>query len=260
MIKEKEYEYFLEVAEERNEDLEEISKLIKNENANLPLLYSDIEFDETILGITNFLINKDVIESKKNFYKATLAREWIYNSYDNNSFKIDQCEVTTYVYKSLFYAILSGSKEKMINLAKLFGGRIEEEKDDYLPNILIGYGLKYLILGDKKNFEKYAIDFESNKNKRGMKQIYEGYYKTYKGILDKDEKIFNEGLKCLLKNHRANMKKNANTIEMYFAYDSIALAILARNQGLEITVKHELLPIEFLEDSLIDYKSVSLFH
>lgn len=47
---------------------------------------------------------------------------------------------------------------------------------------------------------------------------------------------------------------------MHFAYDSIALAILARNQGLEITVKHELLPIEFLEDSLIDYKSVSLFH
>ena len=47
---------------------------------------------------------------------------------------------------------------------------------------------------------------------------------------------------------------------MHFAYDSIALAILARNQELEITVEHELLPIEFLEDSLIDYKSVSLFH
>ncbi|MDD6795992.1 MAG: Imm49 family immunity protein [Clostridiaceae bacterium] len=148
----------------------------------------------------------------------------------------------------------------MINLAKLFGGRIEAEKEDFLPNTLIGYGLKYLILEDRINFEKYVTYLESNKTKRGMKQISEGYYKAYKGIMDKNEEIFNEGLTYLLKNHRANMKKNANTIEMYFAYDSIALSILARSQGLEITVKHKLLPIEFLEDSLIDYSDITLFN
>lgn len=250
------YEYFKKIYNSRSENIEEYNMMIKENLGNTAWLYNEIEFNRNSLGILEFVLNNNIVESKKNFYRSTLAREWTYEAYDKGEYEIDKEYVTTYVYESLFYAILSGQMERAIYMANLFGGRKEVEKDDFFSNILLGYGLKYVILDDKENAYEYINKLEESKEKRGMKQFYSGYRRVYKGIIDRDENEFKEGLLFMLKNHKSRMKKNGNTLEQYFAYDSIALAMIAKERGLKI--ENELLPLEFLETSEIDYSELSI--
>ena len=92
-----------------------------------------------------------------------------------------------------------------------------------------------------------------------MKQFVEGHARVYKGIIEQDAEEFNAGLSFMLRNHVARMKRNGNTLEQYFAYDSVALAMIAKDRGIEITVKHELLPMSYLEKTDIDYSEIKLF-
>lgn len=251
-------EYYIELYTSTTKSIEKAQALLRNNSGNIPYLYKGIEGKKHILGILEFLLNNNIVESKKNFYRSTLAREWTYEAYDKEEYEIDKEYVTTYVYESLFYAILSGQMERAIYMANLFGGRKEAEKDDFFSNILLGYGLKYVILDDKENAYEYINKLEESKEKRGMKQFYSGYRRVYKGIIDRDENEFKEGLLFMLKNHKSRMKKNGNTLEQYFAYDSIALAMIAKERGLKIDIVHELLPLEFLETSEIDYSKLSI--
>lgn len=252
-------EYFKDIYNDSQENIKSEVALIKSGKGNIPYIYRGIEFDRSGLGKLEYLLNKDRKASKENFYRATLAREWTYRAYEKKEYEIDDGYVTTYVYESLFDAILSGSKDRMIYMANLFGGRVEAEKDDFLPNVLLGYGLKYVILDEKEKAYEYIHKLEENKDRRGMKQYYEGYRRVYKGLIDRDEKEFNEGLEFMLKKHKSRMKRNARTLEQYFAYDSIALAMIAKERGINITVQHELLPMEYLEPVKISYDQIGLF-
>jgi len=252
-------EYLKELYSDRVEHLSKVEELLKKQGANIPYIYMGMEFDRSTLGIVEYLLNNNITESKKNFYRSSLAREWTYEAYDSGEYKISKGYVTTYVYESLFYVILSGNKERAIYMANLFGGRPKEEKDDFYPSILLGYGLKYVILDDKENAYEYINKLEESKDKRGMKQYNKGYKRVYKGIIDRDEKEVNEGLLFMLKNHKARMKRNGNTLEQYFAYDSMALAMIAKDRNINLTINHELLPLEYLEPVNIEYDELTLF-
>lgn len=252
-------EYFKELYSDSIESISNSRLLIEKKQGNIPLIYHEIEFERTTLGIVEYLLNKDIFESKKNFYRTTLAREWTYEAYNSGKYEISKSYVTTYAYESLFYAILSGSKERAVHMANLFGGRPEEEKEDFFKNTLLGYGLKYVILDDKENAYEYINKLEENKDEKGIKQYNSGYKKVYKGIINRDKSEFNEGLLFMLKNHKARMKKNGNTLEQYFAYDSIALAMVAKERGINIEIEHELLPLEYLESVDIEYIKLGLF-
>ena len=251
--------YFEELYNILKDGINKKLQLIEQQKGCVPRIYSSVESYEESLGILEFCYKNNIIESKRNFYKSTIAREWTYMAYDQKKYDIEKGYVTTYVYESLFNAILCGDKERMIYMANLFGGRIEEEKDDYKPNIMLGYGLKYVILDYKEKAYEYIKQLEENKDKRGMKQYYNGYYKVYKGIIDRDEEIFNDGLLFMLKHHKQRMKKNGDTLQQYFAYDSIALSMIAKDRGININVKHEMLPMEYLEPVDLDYSEIKLF-
>lgn len=252
-------EYLKDIYEETTERIDRSIELINKHKGCIPRIYRLLEEDEKSIGMLEYCYHNNIRRSKVSFYKSTIAREWTYNAYEKKEYEIDKNYITTYVYKSLFNAVLSGSKERVIYMANLFGGRIEEEKDDFLPNILLGYGLKYVILDNKQECYRYINQLEENKDKRGMKQYYNGYYKVYKGIIDRNEEMFNDGLLFMLKNHKQRMKKNGNTLEQYFAYDSIALSMIAKDRGINITVKHEMLPMEYLEPVDLIYSEIKLF-
>ena len=144
-------------------------------------------------------------------------------------------------------------------MAELFGSYKELEKNESLSNELLGYGLKYLILNDKEQAREYIEKLENCKSKKGMKQFVEGHARVYKGIIEQDTEEFNAGLSFMLRNHVARMKRNGNTLEQYFAYDSVALAMIAKDRGINITVEHELLPMSYLEKTDIDYSEIKLF-
>ena len=252
-------EYYKGIYDSAKEGLKESYQFIKEKKGNIPYIYDAVESDQKSLGILEYCYKNNIIESKKSFYKSTLAREWIYDAYEKKEYKIDTNDVSTYAYESLFNAVLSGSRERAIYMANLFGGRVEEEKDDFLLNVLLGYGLKYVILDEKEKAYEYINKLEENKDKRGMKQYYNGYGRVYKGIIDRNEEEVNEVLKFMIKNHKTRMKKNGYTLEQYFAYDSIALAMIAKERRLNINVVNELLPMEYLEPTNINYNEIYLF-
>ena len=68
----------------------------------------------------------------------------------------------------------------------------------------------------------------------------------------------NKGLEFMLRHHVGRMKRDGRKKEQYFAYDSVALAMLAKERGINITVKHELLPEEYLEQTEIDYSAIEV--
>ncbi|MDO5602485.1 MAG: hypothetical protein Q4G07_06920 [Oscillospiraceae bacterium] len=70
-------------------DTREILRLeethILNNEGNIPVLMSGIEFDRKTLAMPDFLYYSNIMESRKNFYRAALAREWIYNEFEKRN-------------------------------------------------------------------------------------------------------------------------------------------------------------------------------
>jgi hypothetical protein len=156
----------------------------------------------------------------------------------------------------MYNAILCGDRKRMIHMAELYGSFKEYDPGDNVPYQLLGYALKYVILDEKENALKAIEKIEERQNKRGMKQYAQGHGRAFRGLVERDADEFNKGLEFMLRHHEARIKREGRTLEQYFAYDSIALAMLAKDRGMEITVKHALLPMEYLESTQIDYSEI----
>ncbi len=218
-----------------------------------------LEQSNEILGKIELFYKHNLVEGRKCFYKASLAREWFYIEFPKKEHDIESYYISSFAYESLYNAILSADKGQAIRMAQLYGSIEVKDVEEFLPNMLLGYGLKYIILDDKVNAMEYIRKIDDNKSKRGMKQYSEGHARAYEGIIERDETEFNKGLEYMLKHHVARMRRNGKYLEEFFAYDSVALAMLARDRGIAITVKHNLLPIDFLKDTDIDYAELRLF-
>ena len=254
-----EKECFVELHIQSTNEIAEVLQMISDSTSNLLELVNLLKINHEILGMIEFAYYNNVVKGRIHYYKASLAREWYYKEFPSREYNIDKFEVTTYSYESLFYSVLSGNREWAVRMANLFGSYKELETDEFLANELLGYGLKYVILDDKEHAEEYIQKLEDNKDKRGMKQYAKGYARAYRGIIERDTEEFNQGLLFMLKNHASRMVKNGKNMMKYFAYDSVALAMIARERGIEITVEHELLPKNYLEETDIDYSKLKLF-
>lgn len=217
-----------------------------------------LEESNGILGKIEMFYKKNIAEGRKCFYQAALAREWLYTEFPKKEYEIEPYLVSTYAYESLYHAILSASKEKAVRMAQLYGSIEVADLEEFLPTVLLGYGLKYVILDDRVHALEYVQKIEAEKRKQGMKQYADGHARAYRGIVERDETELNRGLEYMLKHHVARMRRNGNYLEEFFAYDSVALAMLARDRGIAVTVKHDLLQVEYLEDSDIDYAQLEL--
>lgn len=249
--------YFEQLIKYNTEDLQEnIDYIINNKGNRKAIVYSmRNQFKE--LGILEACYKKEYAKAKINFFQASKTQEWFYRNYKNAEHNIPSGEVTTYSFETLYYAILSGGKEQKICMANYLGSFPEEEKEESnLANTLLGYSLKYVVLDDIENGMKYINQLEENKEKRGMKQYVQGHGRAFRGLMQRDEVEFNKGLEFMLKHHVARMRRDGRKIEQYFAYDSVALAMLAKEREINITVKHELLPEKYLEKMDIDYNGI----
>lgn len=224
-----------------------------------PKRMNSLEFCYKSLGMLEWVINNNLIEARKKFFLASMAREWYYMVFPTVKYEFSSMEVRTYAFESLFYAVLSGNKEWAIHMAELFGSYKELETQEHLANELLGYCLKYVILDDVEQAKEYIQRIVASKNKKGMKQYSNGYARAYRGIVERNAEEFNAGLLFMLNNHEARMKRDGREFDARFAYDSVALAMIAKGRGIEITVKHELLPMSYLEKTDIDYSEIRLF-
>ena len=240
----------------QQEDKEALLQGITKENV---YLVESLEYTYFSLGIISYCYHGNVELSKKYFYQATLCTEWNMEHYDEYKEKLYPELVTTYSYPSLYYAILSCNKEHRKKRAELFGKYAELEKNDYFSNILLGYSLKYVILNDKQMANQWLDELEKAKGKRGMKQFVEGHGNAMRGIINEDAELFQLGLKKMLSTYVARMKREGNELHQYFAYEAIALALLAKERNISIDIEHNLLPKEYLEETEIDYSKITMY-
>lgn len=255
----KDIELFEKLQKESIDDIKNLYGLIEQKKGNLVGIVGLLRIDYMILGETAISYKQQYDIAKENFFISSKMQEWFYRMYKDKMYNIDSSEVTTYSYETLYLAVLSGCKEQMIIMANYLGSFDEEEKKECcLTNTLLGYALKYVILDDIVNAMRYINQIEANKSKRGMKQFADGQARAFKGLVQRDEKEFNQGLEFMLKHHVARMKRDGKELEQYCAYDSLALAMLAKERGINITVKHELLPEEYLEETDIDYSAIEV--
>ena len=251
--------YFEQLIEYNTEDLQENIDYITHNKGNKKAIAYSMRNQYKELGIVEAFYKMQYDKAKIYFYHASKTQEWFYKNYKNPEHNIPSGEVTTYSFETLYYAILSGCKEQMICMANYLGSFIEEEKEECnLVNTLLGYALKYVVLDDIEKGMEYINQLEEHKAKRGMKQYVEGHGRAFKGLMQRDEVEFQKGLDFMLKHHVAKVKRDSRKIEQYFAYDSVALAMLAKDRGMNITIKHELLPEEYLEKTDIDYSAMEV--
>ena len=217
-----------------------------------------LEYNYETLAIVNLYYKHNIVEGKTLFYRASLCRECLIEHYDKYEKMISVENVTTYSYPTLYNGILSGNKEHMLKRAKLFGQYSHLEQNEFLPNKLLGYALKYVILNDAENANKWLDELQKVKDKRGMKQLASGHGTAMRGLINHNEEEFNGGLLTMLKNHVRRMKKEGDFLLEFFAYDSVALAMLAKDRGINVTVKHELLPDEYFLETNIDYDTITM--
>lgn len=249
--------YFEKLLEYNTEDLKENIEYIQNKKGNLKAIAYSMRNQLKELGIIEACYKKQYDRAKVYFYKASKIQEWFYKNFGNAEYNIPSGEITTYSFETLYYAVLSGCNEQMICMANYLGSFEEEEKMECnLANTLLGYALKYVVLDDVENAKEYIKQLEENKTKRGMKQYVEGHACAFEGLVLREEEKFNKGLEFMLKHHVSRMKRDGRKIEQYFAYDSVALAMLAKERGINIVVKHELLSEEYLQETDVDYSKI----
>lgn len=63
----------------------------------------------------------------------------------------------------------------------------------------------------------------------------------------------------MLKHHIGRMRRDGSDLDVYFASSSVALAMLAKDRGINITVKHNLLCEEYLDEGEINYSELRLY-
>lgn len=252
-------QYFEELYESTLNSINESGEKIKsNKRISMDYVIYSLENEFKCLGILELCYRKDLKAGREYFYKATLAREWFFEQIRKKEYEVSLDNVDCYTFPHLYDAILSGNKERAIYMAELFGS-IEVPEKIKPAVLMLGYGLKYTILDDKEKTLEYVKMLEDNKTKSGMKQYVAGEARAFRGLVERDEVEFNEGLEYMLKHHIGRMRREGSDLDEYFATSSVALAMLAKDRGINITVKHSLLCEEYLQEVEVDYSGLKLY-
>lgn len=224
-----------------------------------PAYYLAFERDYLRLGLSSYIGHKDYKEGKICFYRAMLYRKWMYEHREKYERVYKYYEMNSNIYRYLYYAIIAGNWDMAITIAKYFKENHKLDTDTCeLYSIELGTIMENIILDNVDETNRAIDKLEASSSSKGYKKMAEGQAIAMRGLVNNDEVMFNNGLQQMLKNHVAKIKREGNGIWEYFAYDSLALALIAKRKGMNITVEHELLPAEYLEDVEIDYDSITI--
>ena len=212
------------------------------------------------IGLEYFVGAEDVTEGRKAFYKSMINWIWVYEHYDQSPQKVCRfpSRINSESYRRMYFAVISGDWDIATKIADYY---FEFQKlDNYeleVYSLELCNVMKYLILNRDEECMVALEKLESLAVKdKNYKKMVEGQAIALKGLLTKDEELFNKGLLQVLNNHEAKVKREGNGIYGYFCYDGVALAMIGIRRGFNVTVEHEKLPSKFLEKSDIDYSKI----
>ena len=212
--------------------------------SDCPGFYLLFEREYILLGLASIIGHKDVKEGKIFFYRAMLYRKWIYEHYERYEDYYDYYEMNSDIYRNLYYVVIAGNWDMAKIIAEFFKENHKLDEDCDLYSIELGTIMENIILDNKDEANRAIDKLEALSSSKGYKKMAEGQAIAMRGLVNNDEVMFNNGLQQMLKNHVAKIKREGHGIWEYFAYDSLALALIAKRKGMNITAEHELLPAE----------------
>lgn len=212
-----------------------------------------------MIGLEYIVGAEDITEGRKVFYKSMVNWIWVYEHYNKNQ---DVCRFPTRInsesYRRMYFAVISGNWTIATKIAEFyfeFQKLDFESREEY--SVELCNVIKYLILDRDEECMAALEKLESlSATDRHYKKMVEGQAIAVRGLLTKDEVLFNKGLLQVFKNHEAKVKREGNGIYGYFCYDGVALAMIGMRRGFNITIEHEKFKNEYLEQSDIDYSQI----
>lgn len=123
-------------------------------------------------------------------------------------------------------ALISDGEELTNSLATLFGGRMQEEKEDHVLHYSTGYALKNILLNDIESAIVYVEKLKKLESKKYMK-LYTGYGVVLDGIVRKDIDQVNNGLNFMIECHKKLKDDYGDTPQELLSIPVLGLTKLA---------------------------------
>lgn len=247
---------FMDYKEELNDDITEYR--IKGLPKGYIHYYMNLEDSFKVIGIGECILNKDVVEAKKNFYLSASMRKVIFQKrnledYMEGDYAYRFCEEID----AIFMALLSGDEaliSSMINISgkKKESDEVKEVSQIYIYNRL--NAIKYIILKDFKNAKECIKEITKISGDAFMKPYLDNE-KILSAIIENDENELNKALKNMAKNNK-KLKQYKGSPEELFCLAALGLAKLAALNGMKVELDEPSAPKEMLEKSDIIYPKV----
>jgi len=216
-------------------------------------LYNTLSDLHADLGRALFLNKSSINEVRKAFSEAS---EYMLKNFkmtydesdpDYQGKNIDWSEVSeTDAMEGMNYALIATNFELAKELGLIYQDRLDGHKMDIDAN-RYAHALASFLKGKRMDAWGLLRDQLKTYDKKPPKSSGNKYYYSLItalfGIIDSNEKQFNEGLSLQLKLYESDAKGELkDTDEEFICDDAVALANLGLHHGLKVTVEHDTLP------------------
>lgn len=234
------YPKFLNIEKENVEDLEK-------PDYNKEAILIELEDNCISLAVYEIIINKNVNEAKKYFYKASQIAIYRQKNFGSESNTSSNVFIGAHSFK---WAILSDSAEMIKQFLSY--------KDDFLKTYSASFA-KAIQAALQNDQAKLAAEIELLKEycSKGWEKAYVGCVNAFTGILKKEKKLLEKGLIELMEKHQ--QQEHDAVVNGFMNLEAITLAKIAYRNGIEVSIENKLLPKEMIPtEELKNYEKYNL--
>ncbi|MBU1171283.1 MAG: immunity 49 family protein [Proteobacteria bacterium] len=232
----------------------------EKENISIQSVYAGFALDNSSLARAKFLNGDPIKDVRNQFAQAakymmksfTMAYDPSDSDYQGESTDWS-CVSETNAIEGMDYALMSGDFDLASKLASLFQNRL----DGYTMAIEVNryaHTLANVLTNKKEGAMKWLnhqmADYKKKPAQKGYRLNYYTLSLALEGILEFDEKKFNQGLLEHLEFYQNDAQGELkDTDEEFICDDAVALANLGIKHGLAVTVEYDTLPKGLLINS-----------
>ncbi len=177
----------------------------------------------------NIYQERKYLIARNNFFVSSLIRLFMNDVYNENIFML---------YRSFCYSIISDS-DKLIH-----------KYNSYNETFLDTFGSSFAkaiqacLKGNDKSLQEQIQNLERHTDKKSIAKNYSGVPIAFKGILQNDKTLVEQGINEILSKH--NKQEQPAVVKDYMNIEALTLAKLAYRKGIVIEIENPLLPKEMI--------------
>jgi len=189
-----------------------------------------LEYTNLNFACYNIFESKNYIDGRNDFYTASLIRLYMNNKFNENIFA---------VHRSFCATIISDS-EKIIN-------RYLELEDSFLDTFSSAFckAVQSAIKNDNLGLIEYIDKLKIHTQKKTVGENYSGVINGFKGVLENDKTLIEQGIKEILEKH--NKQEHPAVVNDFINLEALMFAKIAYRKGIVIEVDNPLLPTNMFQ-------------